>query len=71
MSSLWGVDVLQRLRQFEVDVVEADFPLLDPASYLNALIARLPLLGFSVERRLGRLLRCRRLGCGPFSRIPL
>jgi hypothetical protein len=56
-----------RLGQFEVDVVEAHFPLLDPASHLNALLARVPLLGFSVERRRGRLDDAAGEGAGPFQ----
>jgi hypothetical protein len=49
-----GIDFGQRLRQLEVDVVEANLPLLDPASYLDALVAVLPFLGFRIECLLRR-----------------
>ena len=40
------VDFLKRLRQIEVDIVEAYLPLLDPGSNLNADVALLPSLRF-------------------------
>jgi hypothetical protein len=49
------VDFVQRLRQFEVDVIQAHLPLLDPTSHLDALVAALPFLGFRVECLSGRL----------------
>jgi hypothetical protein len=43
---LIGIDFLQFLRQFKLNVVQAHFPLLDPGSHLDALLAVLPSLGF-------------------------
>jgi hypothetical protein len=46
---LLRIDFLQRFGQIELEVVQAHFPLLDPAPYLDALVAVLPFFGFGLQ----------------------
>jgi hypothetical protein len=51
---LVGVDFLKRFGEFEIDIVEAHLPLLNPGPDLNAVVAVLPPLGFRIELLLSR-----------------
>ena len=46
---LVGIDFRQWLGNFEVNVVQTHFPLLDPASHLDTVVASLPSLGSGIE----------------------